>query len=108
MYAYLVVNLLSLVFLAFAIARATRLVVDDSIASGFRRWVVKTTGEGSGWTTLVHCIWCTGWWMSWLLTAVIYPFLDLPWWMLPLTAVAMAQVAPMILQLSDRMMAGVD
>lgn len=102
------VTILSLILLAFVVARFTRVVVDDSIAFPFRRWVVGKFGPESVWTTLVHCIWCTGWWLSWLATVAVFGFLDLPWFTLPLVAIAISQVAPMIVQVSDRLAQGVE
>jgi hypothetical protein len=101
LYAYPVVDILCIILLAFTVARLTRVVVDDSITIGFRQWVVRRFGEDSGWSTLVHCIWCTGWWVSLICTLIVFPFLSLPWFVLPLLAVAIAQIAPMILQVSD-------
>lgn len=58
--------------------------------------------------TLVHCIWCTGFHLSWLCTLMLFPFLNLPLFTFPLTVLAVAQVAPMILQASDYMIRGAD
>ena len=108
LYAYPVLNILCLVLLAFTVARLTRVVVDDSIGLPLRQWVIRRFGEDSRATTLVHCIWCTGWWVSWLCTIALFPFLDLPWFTLPLIAVAISQAAPMFLQASDSLARGAE
>lgn len=51
--------------LAFAITlRITRLIVADAIAQPFRTWVVDHFGADSKMAVLVHCQWCTGWWVA--------------------------------------------
>lgn len=49
---------LSIVVAALAVARITRLVTEDQIAVGLRRWVVQRWGEDSAASYLVHCPWC--------------------------------------------------
>lgn len=42
-----------------AVARITRLLVEDQLAYRYRRWVVRRFGEDSLPAYLVHCPWCT-------------------------------------------------
>jgi hypothetical protein len=42
-----------------AVARVTRLLVEDRLAAGYRRAVVRRWGEGSLPAYLAHCPWCT-------------------------------------------------
>ena len=69
-----------------AVARITRLLVEDQLTAGLRRWVVRRWGEGSQWAYLAHCPWCTSiyiaalvmppavlWSGRWLLAALAIP-----------------------------------
>ncbi len=53
----------------------TRLIVDDRIAIGIRRWVVNKWGGESLPSYLIHCPWCMSIWFSLLLMppAVLVP-----------------------------------
>lgn len=42
-----------------AVTRVTRLLVEDRLAAGWRRWVVRRFGEDSLPAYLAHCPWCT-------------------------------------------------
>lgn len=42
-----------------AVARITRLLVEDRLMAGYRRWMVRRFGEDSLSTYLAHCPWCT-------------------------------------------------
>lgn len=70
------ISLPILAALAFAAARATQLVVWDSIASPLREkldiWHAQNhTGYWrTFWRTLVNCLYCTGWHISWMTVAV--------------------------------------
>lgn len=58
------VLIISLVVATLAVARLTRLLTDDQITIGYRRWVVKRWGENSLPAYLVHCPWCTSVWVA--------------------------------------------
>lgn len=53
-----------LVVAMLAVARITRLLVEDELLVGYRRWVVKRFGEASKITYLAHCPWCTSIWVA--------------------------------------------
>lgn len=67
------VLIVSLVVGMLAVARLTRLLVDDEITVGIRRWFVKKYGEDHTLTYFIHCPWCTSIWIS----ALIMPALVL-------------------------------
>lgn len=76
------------VLVTLACASLTRAVVSDSITLPFRRWVISKVGTESKWTTLVHCPWCVGFWVS-IPGAIVWAVSTLPlgWWWLALPAV---------------------
>jgi len=61
--------ILSLIVGTLAVARITRLLVDDQLTNGYRQWVVRRWGGESMQSYLAHCPWCTGVWIS----AIIMP-----------------------------------
>lgn len=77
---------LTLIVATLAVARLARLVADDTITVGFRRFVVKHNGPDGWLTKLVHCApWCMSMWFSilmpvaffwhnqWVLAALLIP-----------------------------------
>ena len=68
-----------------AVARLTRLLVDDEITVGIRRWVIKRWGEESKLTYFIHCPWCTSIWIGALVMppAVLFPYI----WVVAILAV---------------------
>lgn len=54
----------SLVVAALAVARLTRLLTEDFLTVGYRRWVVTRWGPESKMSYLVHCPWCTSIWIA--------------------------------------------
>lgn len=93
--------ILSLVIAALAVARLARLVADDEITVGFRRWVVNRFGVHSLLTKLVHCApWCMSMWFSLLMpVAVLFPNI---WVVAVLSVPAGSMLAAMILQVTDK------
>lgn len=90
---------LGLLVLGFAVARGTRLVVDDYITEPFRKAVQRRYGDDSKLTYLVNCTYCASIWVA--LLAAITACLLLPiswWWLVPLT-LAFSQVAVFAAQL---------
>lgn len=85
----------------------TRLVVDDALTVPIRTRILAKFGEVHWLTYLVHCTWCTGMWVSVVLVGVTF-LTEHPVWMAALTILAIAQVAPMVLAFSDRMVSGGD
>lgn len=59
----------SLLVATFAVARLTRLIVDDQIFNRFRRWVLRKWGDESWQSYLITCPWCMSIWLG----AVIMP-----------------------------------
>jgi Protein of unknown function (DUF1360). len=58
------VLVVSLIVATLAVARITRLLVEDKLMVGYRQWVVKRWGPESLISYLVHCPWCTSVWVS--------------------------------------------
>lgn len=84
------VIVISLIVATLAVARLTRLLVDDRITVRYRQWVVKRWGEDSMPSYLVHCPWCTSIWVA----AAVMPIAAL-WpnkWTLAVLSVPMASL----------------
>ena len=47
-----------------AVARITRLLVEDKLMVGYRQWVVRKWGSDSLPSYLAHCPWCTSIWVA--------------------------------------------
>lgn len=56
--------ILSLVVATLAVARLTRLLTTDRLTVRYRRWVVDRWGMDSKASYLVHCAWCTSFWIA--------------------------------------------
>lgn len=83
---------LSLIVAALAVSRITRLLVDDRLTDGYRRWVVKRWGEDSKASYLAHCPWCTSIWVA--LPIMPVPVFLLMSWTEPITWVFAALSIP--------------
>ena len=101
MYRYpkFVIDLLTLLVLALAVAGATRLLVVEKITQVYRDQVQVTFGDKSLITYGVNCVFCTGFHMAWMLTWTTFVHAGEPLWMGFLTALAVYAVAP---HLADR------
>jgi hypothetical protein len=94
----------SLVIVALAVARVTRLVTTDRITLFLRRWVVNKWGEESEIAFLLHCPWCSSIWIAFP-AGVIWAVLMLPlqqWWLAIPAWLAMSYVTGLISQLEER------
>ena len=58
------VIILSLIVATLAVARITRLFVEDELLVGYRRWVIRQFGEDGKMSYLAHCPWCTSIWVG--------------------------------------------
>lgn len=67
--------LLSLIVAMLAVSRVTRLLTEDKLALGYRRWIVNRFGAESMVSYLAHCRWCTSFWVALLVMppAAIWP-----------------------------------
>lgn len=61
--------ILTLIVAVLAVARLTRLIVEDRIMVWFKQWVVRKFGENSLPSYFVHCPWCVSIWFA----AVVMP-----------------------------------
>ena len=66
---------LSVVVGVLAVARVTRLLVEDQLLVKYRQWVVRRWGDSSMASYLAHCHWCTSIWVATLLmpVAILFP-----------------------------------
>jgi len=64
-----------MVVAALAVARITRLLVDDQLTISYRQRVNRKWGDSSWQSYLAHCPWCTSFWIALLIMppAVIWP-----------------------------------
>ena len=69
------VLLISLIVGFVAVTRLTKLMVDDKIMVGYRRWIINRWGKDSMAAYWAHCPWCTSMWVSLLVmpVAAIWP-----------------------------------
>jgi hypothetical protein len=86
----------TLIVLMFAVARVTRLIVDDKISLPIRQWVLRKSGDDGWFTTLVHCPWCMGIWVSAAMTTLTFLW-DSQIWSAILVFLAVAQLASSLL-----------
>lgn len=86
----------TLIVLMFAVARVTRLIVDDKISLPLRQWVLAKSGEDGWFFYLVSCPWCMGVWVSAGMTAVTFLW-DSRVWSALLVFLAVAQLASALL-----------
>jgi hypothetical protein len=66
---------LSLILGLLAVARVTRLIVEDRVLVGLRQWVVRRWGEDGKMAYLFHCPWCMSIWVSLAVmpVAILFP-----------------------------------
>jgi hypothetical protein len=79
---------LALIVGTLAVARITRLLVEDRLTIRWRRWVVDKTGADSMPAYLAHCSWCMSLWVSVpiMLLAALLPYT----WLIAIFAVPAA------------------
>lgn len=70
-----VVDLLEFVVVTFAVMRVTRLIVWDKITLPVRQKILAANGDNGMITYLIHCIYCTGFWIAVIMVSLylIYP-----------------------------------
>lgn len=85
---------LTLLVLALAVAGVTRLLVHEKITEGYRKAVLARFGEDSLVTYGVYCVFCTGFHISWMLTAVTFAVNGGSLWAAVLTFLAVYATAP--------------
>ena len=92
---------LPLLVIALAVARGTRLVVEDVITEPFRRYFVRRFGEESMLAYLVHCRACCSTWVGLAGAAFACLMLGISWWWLVPLAFAFSTVALLVAQVED-------
>jgi hypothetical protein len=93
-YSKFVIDPLTLVVLALAVAGVTRLLVHEKITERYRQAVLKRFGEGSLITYGVYCVFCTGFHISWMLTIPTFWLNGGSPWAALLTFLAVYATAP--------------
>lgn len=98
------IYLLAFVVLVLAAARTTRVLVIDEIAAPLRTWILTRYGAASKPGKLVRCYWCSGFWVSLILTVYtqcVFCFAGwLPWQtvaLLPIVTFAVAYASSWVL-----------
>lgn len=85
-----------LVLLCLATAGITRALVVEMPFAWWRNWVKSWSGEDGAWTYLVHCVFCTGFWVGLVASALHYHHHSNPIWHFLLLPWAIFAVAPHI------------
>jgi len=92
-----------LVLLCLAVAGMTRALVIEKPFAWWRTWVKSWSGEDGLATYLVHCVFCTGFWVGAVNTGILWFLHQLPHynpaqstWLAFLTVWAIFAVAPHI------------
>jgi peptidoglycan/LPS O-acetylase OafA/YrhL len=96
------VLIVSLIVATLTVARVTRLLVDDQLTTGYRRWVIQRWGDLSWQSYLAHCPWCTSIWVALptMPAAVIWPN---KWVVAALAVPAASLVTGLISEIIDRL-----
>lgn len=97
-----VVDLLALLVITLAVMRVTRLIVWDKITLPLRQKIMAANGDNGMITYLIHCIYCTGFWVT---VAMVTPYLILGHNKILLGAysiLAIAEAAPRLLAYEPR------
>lgn len=94
-------DVLWLVLVVLATARVIRYVTKDKLNNPVRVWAVHKFGEDSLRAYLLFCEWCVGVWAAAGLVLLGYFGYGHWWAQLPILWLAVAQVAPALLQLGD-------
>ena len=90
------VLIVSLIVASLAVARITRLLVEDKIMVGYRQWVVKKWGPESLPAYFAHCPWCTSFWVS-LPVMPVATFWPNQWVIAPLAVLAASMISGLLL-----------
>ena len=93
------VLIISLVLGILAVARITRLLVDDQLTIKYRQWVVRKYGAESMASYLVHCPWCTSIWVAApvMPVATFFPYV----WVIALLAIPAASMVAGLMNQGD-------
>jgi uncharacterized protein DUF1360 len=93
--------ILAMVVATLAVARMTRLLVDDQLTNGYRLWVDRRWGSESLQSYLVHCPWCTSIWVAALIMPITVllstPLTPTAWLIAALSIPAASMVAGLLL-----------
>jgi uncharacterized protein DUF1360 len=87
---------ISLIVGALAVTRITRFLVEDKLAVGYRQFFVRRFGKDSLVAYLIHCPWCTSFWVAIpiMLSATAWPN---RWVIAALAPWAASQIAGLLL-----------
>jgi len=104
-YDHNVIDPMTFIVLTLAVMRTTRLGVLDNITLPLRALILKKTGLNSKLSYLVHCVFCFGFWASF----IIIPHLIWPtnkWLNTCYLILAVAELAPRLLNWEPRTTTG--
>lgn len=92
-----VVNLLSFIVITLAVMRVTRIIVWDKITLPLRQKIMAWNGDNGIITYLVHCVYCTGFWVGAAMVTLyaLLPHSEILFW--AYAALAVAEAAPRLL-----------
>lgn len=90
----LVIDPLTLLVLALAVAGVTRLLVHEKITQFYRDFVLSKFGPDSLISYGVNCVFCTGFHIAWMLTIPTFLLAGGDMWAAALTCLALFATAP--------------
>jgi hypothetical protein len=84
-----------------AVARLTRLLVEDRITNSLRLWVIRKYGKSSMPAYFIHCPWCMSIWIAPLVmpVAVLWPN---RWVLLALSIPAASYLTGLLAKLEEK------
>jgi hypothetical protein len=85
------------ILITLAAAFVTWTITTSQVALPLRRAVVKRSGPSGWWTTLVHCPFCTGFWVAVPSAAYWILISHYGWFWFPIAIGAMAFLVPRLL-----------
>lgn len=94
-------TILVLLLWVLALMRVTRLINADEITDPIRISIMNRTGPESRWSYFVQCPWCVSMWLGFVTAAFPIWLLHLPWWWLPLLALAGSHLTGLAAQLDE-------
>jgi len=92
---------LSLLIVALAVMRLTRIVTTDVIALPFRKWVLNRSGDLGWWTMLVHCRYCASVWIGAAAAPAYWFYGGSAWVMVPAIALAFSECIVLTAKLDE-------
>lgn len=86
---------------ALSVARVSRLATVDKITEPLRAWVLDKRGRESSVTYLAYCPVCFSIWVAFASAPYVIVLNSWSWWLLPVVALAAAQITLYSTRLTD-------